>query len=109
MQLAFSPRAQFTALTVGSAIAISLANAQGPAPSPFLPQGAQVPSKDAARRTQPSQPPALTREDLEPFLDALIPSQLQNRNIAGAVVAVVKDDQVLLEKGYGYSDFSMKL
>jgi hypothetical protein len=34
---------------------------------------------------------------LEPFLDALIPLQLQNQNIAGAVVSVVKDGQLLLE------------
>jgi CubicO group peptidase (beta-lactamase class C family) len=38
----------------------------------------------------------------------LIPSQLQNRNIAGAVVSVVKDGQVLLQKGYGYADVEAK-
>lgn len=58
--------------------------------------------------TQPSPAPALTREGLEPFLDALISSQLQNRNMAGAVVAIVKDNQVLLQKGYGYADFATK-
>jgi CubicO group peptidase (beta-lactamase class C family) len=50
----------------------------------------------------------LTKADLEPFLDALLPAQLQNRDIAGAVVAVVKDGQVLLAKGYGYADYTAK-
>jgi CubicO group peptidase (beta-lactamase class C family) len=45
---------------------------------------------------------------LEPFLDGLIPLQLQNQNIAGAVVSVVKDGQLLLAKGYGYADFAAK-
>src|SRR5438309_10168084 len=57
---------------------------------------------------QPSPLPALTRADFETFLDALIPSQLQNRDIAGAVVSVVKDGQVLFAKGYGYADFATK-
>jgi CubicO group peptidase (beta-lactamase class C family) len=50
----------------------------------------------------------LTRADFETFLDALIPSQLRNRNIAGAVMSVVKDGQVLFQKGYGYADVEEK-
>ena len=50
----------------------------------------------------------LTKPDLEAFLDALIPAQLQNRDIAGAVVSVVKDGRVLLAKGYGFADFAAK-
>jgi CubicO group peptidase (beta-lactamase class C family) len=50
----------------------------------------------------------LTKADFETFLDALIPSQLRNRNIAGAVVSVVKDGQVLFQKGYGYADVEEK-
>ena len=33
---------------------------------------------------------------------------MQTRNIAGAVVSVVKDGQVLFQKGYGYADFESK-
>jgi CubicO group peptidase (beta-lactamase class C family) len=43
--------------------------------------------------------------DLEPFLDGLINSQIQNRDIAGAVVSVVRDGEVVLSKGYGFADF----
>lgn len=81
------------------------ARAQGPASTPLFPP-APVPS------TQPSPPPSgahdLTKADLEAFLDALLPAQLQSRDMAGAVVAVVKDGQVLLAKGYGYADFAAK-
>jgi CubicO group peptidase (beta-lactamase class C family) len=84
------------------------ANAQGPAPSPLVPQGPPAPAKVPAVAPQPGPPPALTKADFETFLDALIPSQLQNRDSAGAVVSVVKDGQVLFAKGYGYADFTAK-
>jgi len=108
MQFAFSQRARFAALAVANAIAIGVASAQGPAPSPLLPQRAPAPSKEAALPTQASPVPELTKADFETFLDALIPSQLRNRNIAGAVVSVVKDGQVLFQKGYGYADVEEK-
>src|SRR5947208_2438424 len=87
---------------------ISVVQAQGPAPSPLLSLPSPPPAKVPTVAPQPSPPPALTRADFETFLDALIPSQLQNRNIAGAVVSVVKDGQVLFQKGYGYADFEAK-
>ena len=51
----------------------------------------------------------MTRADLEPFLDGLLNSQIENRDIAGAVVAVVRDDQVVLAKGYGFADFEQRI
>jgi len=84
------------------------AHAQGPAPSPLISLPSPPPAKVAAVASQPSPAPALTRQDFETFLDALIPSQLQNRDIAGAVVSVVKDGQVLFAKGYGYADVAAK-
>jgi CubicO group peptidase (beta-lactamase class C family) len=46
----------------------------------------------------------LTKEDLETFLDGFMPIELQQDDIAGAVVCVVKDGKVVLEKGYGFAD-----
>jgi Beta-lactamase class C and other penicillin binding proteins len=83
-------------------------HAQGPAPSPLISLPSPPPAKVPAAPPQPSPAPALTRQDFETFLDALIPSQLQNRNLAGAVVSVVKDGQVLFAKGYGYADVGAK-
>ncbi len=48
--------------------------------------------------------PQLTAADLEAFLDGLMPPQLAREDIAGAVVAVVKDGKLLFAKGYGFSD-----
>jgi CubicO group peptidase (beta-lactamase class C family) len=50
----------------------------------------------------------LTASDLEAFLDGLMPAQLERENVAGAVVAVVKNGKVLLVKGYGYSDMGKR-
>src|SRR5215470_3903552 len=50
----------------------------------------------------------LTAADLSAFLDGLVPQQIEKADIAGAVVAVVKDGKVLFERGYGYSDAEKK-
>ncbi len=64
-----------------------------------------APEKTAAPLPQtPPMPAQLTREDLEAFFDGFIPVEIQRDDIAGAVVAVVKDGNVLFAKGYGYSD-----
>src|SRR5438067_6616977 len=89
-------------------IVITIAHAQGPAPSPLISLPSPPPAKIPEIAPQPSPAPALTKQDFESFLDALIPSQLQNRNIAGAVVSFVKDGQVLFAKGYGYADVEAK-
>src|SRR5215468_8579702 len=108
MQVAFSFRVRFAALLVANAIAISVASAEGPAPSPLLSAPSPPPANVPAAAPQSSPRPELTKADFETFLDALIPSQLRNRNIAGAVVSVVKDGQVLFQKGYGYADVEEK-
>ncbi|MBA3833655.1 MAG: beta-lactamase family protein [Chthoniobacterales bacterium] len=51
---------------------------------------------------------ALTKTDAEAWLDGLLPYALQAGDIAGAVVVVVKDGAVLLQKGYGYSDVAAR-
>ncbi len=94
-------------VTFGSML-IGVAQAQGPVPSPLISAPSSPPEKVSAVAPQPSPAAELTKADFETFLDALIPSQLRNRNIAGAVVAVVKDSQVLFQKGYGYADFEGK-
>ena len=92
-----------------SSTLIGSAHGQGPAPSPFISAPSPPPANVSAVATrQPGLPPELTKADFEAFLDALIPSQLRNRNIAGAVVSVVKDGQVVFQKGYGYADVEAK-
>ena len=46
----------------------------------------------------------LTADDVNAWLDGYLPYALHVDDIAGAVVAVVKDGKVLTERGYGYAD-----
>ena len=46
----------------------------------------------------------LTRADVESWFDGFVPHALQQADIAGALVLVIKDGVVLLQKGYGYAD-----
>jgi len=46
----------------------------------------------------------LTRADIEEFFDLLMNDQLAREDIAGAVIGVVKDGQVVFAKGYGFAD-----
>ncbi|GHC08741.1 serine hydrolase domain-containing protein [Thermomonas carbonis] len=77
--------------------------AQAPAPvAPATPIPVAAPATPV--------PPAdkLNAADLEAWLDGLVPYVLEQADVAGSVVVVVKDGQVLLEKGYGYADLAAK-
>jgi CubicO group peptidase (beta-lactamase class C family) len=50
----------------------------------------------------------LTAVDVETFLDGIVPLQLDREDVAGAIVAVVKDGKQLFTKGYGYADVKNK-
>ena len=64
--------------------------------------GAQEPSTTEPQAAAPTV--ALTAEDVDAWLDGYMPYALHTGDIAGAVVAVVKDGKVLTERGYGFSD-----
>lgn len=51
----------------------------------------------------------LTEQDVEEFVDDLVPTQLKEYNIAGASIAVVKDGEIIFTKGYGSIDVEEKL
>jgi CubicO group peptidase (beta-lactamase class C family) len=44
------------------------------------------------------------RAELEAFLDGVMVANLGDKHVAGATVAVVKDGELLLAKGYGWAD-----
>src|SRR6202789_2032695 len=46
----------------------------------------------------------LERTDLEPWLDGLMPYAIERGDVAGAVVAVVKNGEVIFAKGYGFAN-----
>ena len=51
-----------------------------------------------------SMPPKLERADVEPWLDGFMSLALPRSDVAGATVAIVKDGEIVLTKGYGYAD-----
>ncbi len=57
---------------------------------------------------KPSAVHELTPDDVEAFLDGIVPLQLARDDIAGATIAVVKDGKVLFARGYGYADIKGK-
>jgi CubicO group peptidase (beta-lactamase class C family) len=77
-----------------------------------LAASAQVPAETkaaahvdaAAVPVTPTPAPALTKQDVDGWLDGFLPYALSSGDIAGATVIVVKDGQVLTEKGYGFAD-----
>jgi CubicO group peptidase (beta-lactamase class C family) len=75
---------------------------QAPAPAPASAQETVAPG------APPGGPRAMTPEDVEAFLDGVVPLQLSNRDIAGAAVLVVKDGRVLFRKGYGFADVAAR-
>ncbi len=46
----------------------------------------------------------LTRADAEAWLDGFFPALLARDQIAGAAVVIVKDGQILTQRGYGFAD-----
>ena len=79
---------------------------------------AQVPTVQAPILAPPARPSTtaaaapgthlLEPADLEAFFDGIFPLQLERSDIAGASVLVMKDGQVLLQKGYGFADIKSK-
>jgi CubicO group peptidase (beta-lactamase class C family) len=78
------------------------------AATPVLTQQVAGPAAKAA--VEPIAPaaaagvPQLTRTDVDAWLDGYMPYALRRGDVAGAVVVVVKDGQVLTQRGFGYSD-----
>src|SRR5580658_7944294 len=61
-------------------------------------------TSDGSPATAAAPAQALTAEDANAWLDGYLPYALRTGDIAGAVVAIVKDGQVVTERGYGFSD-----
>jgi CubicO group peptidase (beta-lactamase class C family) len=80
---------------------------------------ADIPQADptkAAPVTPPVAQPAahgtpvpLTAADAAAFLDGLLPSSMAIGDIAGATVAIVKDDALLLTRAYGLADVAKRI
>jgi CubicO group peptidase (beta-lactamase class C family) len=108
----FSNRSALKLASISS-LALSLfipaVHAQVPKTAPTKKSDAQArPSGDKTPPATPSAEHELMFADLEAFFDGIIPLQLERSDVAGASVLVMKDGQLLLQKGYGYSNFKDK-
>jgi CubicO group peptidase (beta-lactamase class C family) len=79
--------------------------AQKPKQNPLAPQQKPGAEKPAA----PAGAHELTQADLEAFLDGVMPQQIAREDIAGSVIAVVKDGKPFFAKGYGYSNVEKRI
>lgn len=96
-------------LTVGLAALLAMPMAFAQKPSSLTP--ATTPKPAAAVAPEIPLPPAspqLVRADVEAWLDGYVPYALKSGDIAGAVVVIVKDGQVVTERGYGYADVAKR-
>jgi CubicO group peptidase (beta-lactamase class C family) len=78
-------------------------------PKPVDTKAAAAPTKPAPSKDPAPKAHELTADDLGAFLDGFMPQQIEHADIAGAVVAVVKDGKLLFAKGYGYADVEKKV
>lgn len=77
--------------------------------TPLAPIGGPAPVAEA--QSPASSAPAvfptsatLTKQDVDSWLDGMVPFALRRGDLAGAVIVVVKDGQVLTQRGFGYAD-----
>ncbi|TBR37011.1 MULTISPECIES: serine hydrolase [Dyella] len=99
----FSKRwvALFAALAASTAIA-QTPTVPTPIPAPATSTNAPAPVSNVATT------PELTREDLTTFFDGMVPFAIRRSDIAGGVISVVKDGQIIYAKGFGYSDLEKR-
>ena len=86
-----------------------VAGAQAPAPpAPAAASTETAPATVPATAASAQGAHELTAADIDAWLDGYMPFALATGDIAGAVVAIVKDGQIVSERGFGYSDVSSK-
>lgn len=77
-----------------------------PVPGPPIAPVASVSTGTPTPQTPVTGNRPLTRADAEAWLDGFMPYAIQRGGIPGAMVVVVKDGTILVDKGYGYADIA---
>ena len=102
---------QFLRVAAFSALLVCSSLTWAQVPQTAVPATPPAPQPHPEEKTAPSVPAAghtLDQPDLQAFFDGILPLQLERSDIAGASVLVMKNGNVLLQKGYGYSDWKKK-
>ncbi len=90
---------------------LALAGAAGALAQDLVPE-AVAPTPEAEGAVAPATGPtgaALTKTDVDAWLDGFVPYAIESGDIAGAVVVVVKDGEVLTQRGFGYADLDKRV
>ncbi|MGQ9470181.1 MAG: serine hydrolase domain-containing protein [Candidatus Aminicenantales bacterium] len=66
------------------------------------------PSESSPSSEVPAGGLTIDRSTLEAFIDGIISAELKSGNIAGVTFSLVKDGEILLAKGYGYSNVKLR-
>lgn len=96
----FTPVVLATAILIGSTAIIT------PGLSAYAAQDQSAPAQIAATASKETIP--ITTEAVEKFADSYFSRPDVQERLKGALFLVVKDDKVLLNKGYGYADVAAK-
>lgn len=99
-------RGALAALLAGFGLAA--ASAQVPDIDPGDEEQIELPALPEQQSVPASGPGVIDRADLESWLDGFMPYALAQGDLAGAVVTVVADGEILLSKGYGYADLETR-
>jgi CubicO group peptidase (beta-lactamase class C family) len=86
---------------LGSILMMTAPLSSPPSPPP-------PPAHAATAAAAPAAVHPLAAADVDAWLDGFMPDELATGDIAGAVVVVVKDGQVLTARGYGYADVAAR-
>ena len=90
------------ALAAATVLALASGRPSAAPAEAAAPARAAAPAPATAAASAPGH--ELTAQDAQAWLDGLMPTALRTARTPGAVISIVKDGQVLFEKGYGVSD-----
>ncbi|KAF7764955.1 hypothetical protein PCIT_b1066 [Pseudoalteromonas citrea] len=73
--------------------------------------GQTVPNNEKPNRQNPLTPASKTQElkGLQKYVDYLINTEIARHNLPGVAVSIVKDDKIILLKGYGFADLNNQI
>lgn len=77
-------------------------------PQTLSPVQPGLPASATRAVATPATAPVLSQADVDTWLDGFMPYALATGDIAGAVVAVVKDGRVLTQRGFGFADVAAR-
>ncbi|MFC4725712.1 serine hydrolase domain-containing protein [Glycocaulis abyssi] len=87
---------------------LAAASAQVPDLDPREDEQAELPVLPEQETVPVAASGLIDRADLESWLDGFMPYALAQGDIAGAVVTVVADGEILLSRGFGYADVATR-